>query len=122
MLDILDSEKTALELVYTGERERKFQYFSHFTKALGTIVSKGFAHLQKTDFDTNRCVPYYIFKVELSREPIHMEFVGIRYESEQISLAKSEKRFQGQSIKRNYGIIGYDTEFKMIDATNLKVG
>jgi hypothetical protein len=77
MIDILDSEKTALELVYTGEKVREFKYFSHFTKALGTIISKGFSHLKRTDFNTNTCVPYYIFKVELSQEPFHMEFVGI---------------------------------------------
>ncbi len=119
---ITDSQKLALEAVYKGDKKRDFPDFSHLSKALGSILSKGHKHLRTAGFITTACVPYYIFTAGFDRDDFWFEYVGLRFEDELISLAEAEKRFKSNASedsksKRDYGVIGYDAEFRMFGET-----
>ncbi len=79
---------------YTNLKGRPFESESKFNRGMSSILAGFYKQLQ--EIDTDSCLPYFIFKLDVDRDlQLHiLDYIGVRYETEGISLVDTRKRFQ----------------------------
>jgi hypothetical protein len=79
---------------YSNFAGRTFESESKFNRGMSSILGRFFKRLRKIDTDT--CLPYFIFNLDHDENQglYVLEYVGVRYETEGISLVDTRQRFQ----------------------------
>lgn len=88
------AEGTKRATKYANLNGRPFESESKFNRGMASILTGFYKQLKK--IDTDSCLPYFIFNLDLDRDlqMYLLKYIGVRYETEGISLVDTRKRFQ----------------------------
>ncbi len=103
MTDIQKLDEAVLRSIVGGtKRAKKFANFigrefeseSKFNRGMSSILAKFYKQLKA--INTDNCLPYFIFNLDVERDQqiFLLEYVGVHYETDGISLTETKQRFQ----------------------------